>query len=445
MHPIFQWLDYTLPGLRRASAALVDERIIGGFRNRFVAGVNVLNGTIDTKQYVNTGGAKGAPMSALAQKPQNFSAYAENSFYVLPELSRSSPARNTCSRCATSAVDFSLNGDQPGRSAFEPVEPEGRPPVGRRSDMAGVRQHLAQCRGAELRRERRAELPAARPAAAFRVRHQGADRDHLRDRHARHAGPTTRGTWRSITPTFSNELHVLLQLVRQLQRHQCGQDDASGHRGWASARRCVKAMCVAWPRSGPHLAQPRLHAATISATTTIRCSATTSCRARRRTTSARELLYKHPSGFSIGPNIEWVPQAYYVDSANTLTTEPYMLWGFKAAYDDQKNFSAYIEGRNLLDKAYISSASIIDRATDVSRLFNPGTGRGVFAGRPRQDVISAGRRARRGVRYSAASRWNSRSPPSTAPSAVRLASLARRELRASPCSVFSQRCGSRIN
>jgi iron complex outermembrane receptor protein len=93
-----------------------------------------------------------------------------------------------------------------------------------------------------------------------------------------------------------------------------------------------------------------------------------------------EILYKHPSGFSVGPNIEWVPQAYYVDSANTLLTEPYILWGLKAAYDDGKHCAAYLEGRNLADKAYISSTSIIDRATPLSRLFNPGTGLGVFGG-----------------------------------------------------------------
>jgi iron complex outermembrane receptor protein len=93
-----------------------------------------------------------------------------------------------------------------------------------------------------------------------------------------------------------------------------------------------------------------------------------------------EVLYKHPSGFSFGPNIEWVPQPYFVDSANTLTTEPYILYGLKAAYDDGKHFSAYLEGRNLGDKAYISSTSIIDRANASSRLFNPGTGLGVFGG-----------------------------------------------------------------
>ena len=52
-----------------------------------------------------------------------------------------------------------------------------------------------------------------------------------------------------------------------------------------------------------------------------------------------ELLYKHPSGVYFGPNIEWVPQAYFVDSANTLDTEPYVLWGLKAGYNPEKSAS----------------------------------------------------------------------------------------------------------
>ncbi|MDU1694167.1 MAG: TonB-dependent receptor, partial [Bradyrhizobium sp.] len=93
-----------------------------------------------------------------------------------------------------------------------------------------------------------------------------------------------------------------------------------------------------------------------------------------------ELLYKHPAGFAVGPNVEWVPESYFVDSANTLKTEPYLLWGLKATYDDGKHFSAYLEGRNLANKAYIATTSIIDRATATSTLFNPGNGRGVYAG-----------------------------------------------------------------
>ena len=75
-----------------------------------------------------------------------------------------------------------------------------------------------------------------------------------------------------------------------------------------------------------------------------------------------------------------MPQAYYVDSANTLKTEPYAIWGLKLGFDNGGPFSAYIEGRNLSDDAYIASASIIDTATPALPLFEPGTGRAVYGG-----------------------------------------------------------------
>ena len=75
-----------------------------------------------------------------------------------------------------------------------------------------------------------------------------------------------------------------------------------------------------------------------------------------------------------------MPEAYYVDSANTLKTQTYAIWGLKLGYDNGGPFSAYIEGRNLSDEAYIASASVIDKANANSALFEPGTGRAVFAG-----------------------------------------------------------------
>ena len=93
-----------------------------------------------------------------------------------------------------------------------------------------------------------------------------------------------------------------------------------------------------------------------------------------------ELLYKNPTGFYFGPNVEWVPQAYFVDNANTTKTEAYALLGLKAGFDNGGPVSAYIEGRNLTNKAYISSASIINQAMATSPLFEPGNGRAVFAG-----------------------------------------------------------------
>ena len=85
MHPIFQWLDYQYKDYG-GFGKVTDDRIIGGFRNRLVAGVNVVNGEIDNKQYQNIGGNKGALLSSSLDKSKNTSAYVENSFYFLPNV-----------------------------------------------------------------------------------------------------------------------------------------------------------------------------------------------------------------------------------------------------------------------------------------------------------------------------------------------------------------------
>lgn len=94
-----------------------------------------------------------------------------------------------------------------------------------------------------------------------------------------------------------------------------------------------------------------------------------------------ETLYKHPSGFYAGPNVEWAPKATYVDSANSTKTKPYALLGAKAGYDAGGPFSAYVEARNLADEKYISSVSVTNdaRGGDFA-LYEPGTGRALYAG-----------------------------------------------------------------
>lgn len=94
-----------------------------------------------------------------------------------------------------------------------------------------------------------------------------------------------------------------------------------------------------------------------------------------------EVLYKHPQGFYIGPNVEWVPQAYYVDNANRLDTKAYALLGLRAGHDFNEHISVYLDARNLTNRKYIASASITnDTATDATNLFEPGSGRALYAG-----------------------------------------------------------------
>ena len=75
-----------------------------------------------------------------------------------------------------------------------------------------------------------------------------------------------------------------------------------------------------------------------------------------------ELLYKHPNGFYFGPNVEWVPQAYYRGQREHAEDRGLRAVGIEGRLRQWRPISAYIEGRNLANKAYISSASIIDQS-----------------------------------------------------------------------------------
>src|SRR5690606_6679873 len=93
-----------------------------------------------------------------------------------------------------------------------------------------------------------------------------------------------------------------------------------------------------------------------------------------------EVLYRTPDGFFAGPGVEWMPTGFHVDNANQFKVDSYALLGFRMGYDTGSGWSVYLEGRNLLDKRYISSTIVAGVAAADSALFSPGTGRSVHAG-----------------------------------------------------------------
>ena len=90
--------------------------------------------------------------------------------------------------------------------------------------------------------------------------------------------------------------------------------------------------------------------------------------------------YRHPGGFYAGPSVEWSPDDSFADNANSLTIDSYALLNLKVGFDTQQGWSAYLEGRNLTDERYISSVAIAGVAAPDAEIFNPGTGRAVYAG-----------------------------------------------------------------
>ena len=375
MHPIFQWLDYRYKDYG-GFAKVTDDRIIGGFRNRFVAGFNILNGTIDAQQFNNVGGFKTTPTSSLLQKPENYTAYAENSFYFVPKVAFVAGTQYLFA-VRDQHVNFSTNGDVDGRSAFSLWSPK----VGMLWDVDPTWQVFGNI-------SRSAEVPSFGESVSpnflnptfpnipfFLIRPQIATTYEIGTR-----GKRPDFTWELVgyRANIRDELQCQYSSfgncnVTNLDRtiHQ-GIEAGVGAAIFRNIFVAAGAPDKLWLNLAYTFSDFRFDNDPTFGNNQLPGAPRHYLRA--------ELLYKHPTGFYIGPNLEWVPESYYVDSANTLKTEPYAIWGLKAGVDNGGTYSFYAEARNIANKAYIASANIIDRANPALPLFEPGSGRAVYAG-----------------------------------------------------------------
>ena len=359
MHPIFQWIDYQYDDYG-GFGRITDERLIGGYKNRLIAGVNLHNGEIDNKQFQNLAGAvKGNLLSSSIDSSKNISAYIENSFYFMPDVALVAgtqflhAVRDRRDRFLTEP--HHREPDPAGRlrpQGVRRLEPEAGPAVERQPVLAGVRQRLAQRRGAELRREQLHQ--------SCGLSGEAADRHHLRDRHARpharlHLGP------RRLSRPDQGRAAVPRCGCQQRARATCEISIAPCTRASRSASepRLLKSMFVRagtpdklWLNLAYTFNDFRFDDDPVFGDNVLPGAPRHFLRG--------ELLYKHPTGLFAGPTVEWVPVALYVDNENTTKAVPYTLLGAKFGFDNGGPFSAYIEGRNLTDEHYIASVSITD-------------------------------------------------------------------------------------
>ncbi len=364
MHPIFQWLDYRYRdygGFARAT----DDRVIGGFRNRLVAGVNVVNGTIDNQQFANVGGAKGALLSSSIDRSKNTSVYVEDSLYVLPNVA---VIGGTQFLYATRERAARFGATSSGSTEFNLWSPK----AGLLWDIDPTWQAFANV-------SRSAEVPSFGESSTadaipfWLVRPQTATTYEIGTR-----GRRPDLTWELVgyRADIRNEL-------------QCMYGNAPGSCNVVNADRTIHqgieaGLGVAVLKD---LFAPGADKVWLNLAYTFNdfrfdndpVFGNNLLPGAPRHFLRGEVLYKHANGFYIGPNVEWVPQAYYVDNANTLTTAAYAVWGLKAGVDDGRT-SIYLEARNIANTAYIASTSIARAADASSPLFEPGTGRAVYAG-----------------------------------------------------------------
>ena len=90
-----------------------------------IAGINLHNGSIDNQQFQNLPGAvKGPLLSSSVDKSENISAYAENSYFLVPECCVR--GRHAVPACGRAIADdrFLTNGNQSGRRTFDILSPK---------------------------------------------------------------------------------------------------------------------------------------------------------------------------------------------------------------------------------------------------------------------------------------------------------------------------------
>jgi iron complex outermembrane receptor protein len=85
-----------------------------------------------------------------------------------------------------------------------------------------------------------------------------------------------------------------------------------------------------------------------------------------------------PKGLSVAPQVEWIPGSYHVNSENTRHNEAWSTLGVRGEWKlDGEGLTAFVEGRNLLDRRYSASVQVDNAA---ARFFEPADRRAVYAG-----------------------------------------------------------------
>lgn len=363
MHPIFQWLDYQYKDYG-GFGKVTDDRIIGGYRNRLVAGVNVVNGEIDNKQYQNIGGYKGALLSSSLDKSKNTSAYVENSFYFLPDVAA---IGGTQFLYATRDRTARFGATSSGSTEFNLWSPK-----------AGLLWNIDPTWQAFANISRSAEVPSfgessAAPAIPFwLIRPQTATTYEIGTRGRR---PDLTWELTGYRAEIRNELQCMYGAPGQCNVVNA---DRTIHQGIEAGLGVAVLKNIFTPDAD----KVWINLAYTYNDFRFNNDATfgnNQLPGAPRHFLRAEALYKHANGFYIGPNVEWVPQAYYVDNFNTVATQAYAIWGLKMGVDDGK-YSMYLEARNIANTAYIASTSIARLADASSPLFEPGTGRAIYAG-----------------------------------------------------------------
>jgi iron complex outermembrane receptor protein len=91
-----------------------------------------------------------------------------------------------------------------------------------------------------------------------------------------------------------------------------------------------------------------------------------------------ELIYRHRSGFYVGPTFDVIGKRY-IDFANTTRVDSYELLGLRGGLSG-RGWEVFAEVRNLTDEDYIATFSVLNQATGDDAVYLPGAPLSAYVG-----------------------------------------------------------------
>ncbi|MEN3292284.1 MAG: iron complex outerrane recepter protein [Burkholderiales bacterium] len=356
-HPIFQVLDQ-----RSADYGVALRYLLDANNHHFVAGITPMWGKTDEDRWVNVGGRRGARTGKNTQDASNIDVYLEDQYRIRPQLALIAGLQHTVAQRkfedqfladGDQSFDATYRGTNPKLGVLYDLTPQAQlyanlsasyepPSFGELSGTGGVTKVKAQ-KGRTLEVGSRGRQDALEWDVSL---YHAKLKDELLGQEI--------APGQSITVNVPHTIHTGLETAltwRMLKALE-----------WRNALLLNDFRYDGDPRYGnnrlPGIPQSLLKS---------------------------ELLYTSPAGFYAGPNVEWSPQRYAVDMANTLFADSYQVWGLKIGQrpvgNRQSGFGWFAEARNLFNKKYAATTGVIANAAgrDMPQ-FYPGDGRTFFVG-----------------------------------------------------------------
>lgn len=365
-HPIFQVLDQDTRDYG-FEARFSHEGELFGHKNEFVLGVNPSFGVGYDDRWVNNRGVRGARTNKLENRARNLEAYAENRFYMLPEVSLITGLQYTHSERKLTDKFYASAAQN---ESFDTTYVQTNPKVGVLYDFrpnvqiyANVSRSFEPPSFSELAGGVRPNIVSAQNGTTFEVGTRG-NSEHL--------------DW-DFSAYYAKLKNELLQTAvfaagnNPAAATQTTNADKTIHAGIELGLTARLPWHLEW-RQSLLVNQFRFDSDNTFGNRDLP--------GLQKSLLRGELMYRN-HGFYAGPTIEFSPQRYAVDFAETLYADRYTLFGFKAGQQINKHFSWFLDVRNLNDKKYAASTNVILNATRPGTnqsLFLPGDGRSAYAG-----------------------------------------------------------------